>query len=284
MQAPSQEDFRKGRQPGERKPISREKQLAAFLIATRERRQSLLVVGHIWNHLLAMLPEGRLKDAEKLFAERGLFTHDRRKVFWKWEREARFRQLVEEFQRSYAESILDQIEATLSRGPELPLEEIAREIWRLVDIAAQLHKPTNQLFFDDHFTKRFELAYKTDPKAAEALMLAISYVFHAWAERGLLKDVDGWVNSNVFPDAIKNSFLLQRNAVRALVAEPNKEKRAAMGASLHSLLRVREIILRDGLGMIDHRAYVISTMEKPEGAKEKPRRSRRKKPKKRGKG
>lgn len=271
MQAPSQKDFRKGRLPSEKKALSKEKQLAALLLATKEKKESLRGVVRVWNFVLAVLPGGRSKK-QVVSAMIDFVLARRTKLLRKWQAEPRFRELMQKFGRGYTESLLNQMVTVVSHAQDRPLLESAREIYTIGRVIAPLEGRAQRSFFDQ-FKERFGTIYKDDPQAAVALALALVYAIRHFKISPQSKK--SW--TDLLEESVKTSFFLQRRAIKAIAAEPNKKKRVAAASSLASLMRMRQIVLMNSVGMIDHVAYGEKVIE---DLKEKLRKSMREKAKK----
>lgn len=268
MEAPSQKEFRRGLLPSEKKPLPREKQLAAFLLATKEKRESLRAVMRVWNYILAMLSD----DPSRRQAARVDFFSRRTKVLRKWRAEPRFKKLMEKFERGYTESLVNEMASVISRAPVRPLLESARAIYIIGRVIAPMEKRAHYSF-QTELAKRFETTYKDDRQAAQALVLAGMYAMKPY----VLKPLADKKWSDFLRREVNFSFSLQRDAVKALAAERNKKRRAAAVSSLDALMVIRQIILLNSLGMIDHAAYGDRLIQ---DLTEKLRKSMRKKPKK----
>jgi len=268
VEAPLQRDFRKGRRPSEKKPLPMEKQLAAFLLATKDKRESLRAVVCVWDYVLAIL-SGDLSRKQVAMAD---FVLPRRtKLLRKWRTEPRFAGLMEKFERGYTESLVSEIASIISRAPTRPLLESARGIYTVGRVIAPMQKRAHRSFLKQ-FVKRYETICKDDEQAAEALALAVTY-----ALKPSLKPLADKNWSALLRREVDLSFSLQRDAVKALAVERNKKRRAAVASSLDGLMIVRQVVLMDGFSMIDHGKYgdkVIQVL------KEKLRKSIREKAKK----
>lgn len=269
MRLPSQKDFRKGRLPGEEKPLSKEKQLAAFLLATKERRESLRAVACLWNYLLLATQQNLTKKQINPLLVGFLLTR-RSKLLRKWRGENRFRKLIQGFECVYTESLLNKIVAIVFQDSRRPLQGIIRELNVIRSIISRLDKSAT-IVFNDRLVKRFVAIRRNDRAAGEALALAVLFGRQPPNE----KKFKAW-----FDSVVSESFVAQRNAIRTLATEPNKKKRIAVGASIEALMRMRQIVLMISLRMAGQAEYGKKIDRLIEKYKEKLRKSGRKKARK----
>ena len=251
FKAPSLKNFRKGRRPSEKKPFSQEKALAAYLLATKAPDESLHTVVRVWNYLLGMLPKDPLpmKLKKKLIAL-NVYLARRSKLLRKWRPEPRFKKLMQKFESDHTESLMDEMASIVSRAPVRPLLESARGIYLIGSLVARTESRAQCSFITELY-KKYETLLKDDRQTAQALVLAGMYAIKPYALNPLA--AKKW--SDFVRKEVNLSFSLQRDAVKGLVVERNKKRRAAVASSLDGLMVIREIIVLDGLGMIDLAAY-----------------------------
>lgn len=259
VQAPSQRNFRKGLRPGEEKPLPMEKLFAALVLATRGRREPFQAVVRLW-HFLVFATQAKTLPKEKLQSLTVDFLLARRgKVLREWLREQRFKKLVQKFQSGYIESLLRLMEHAVFRAPDRPLLEVSREIYRIGGIISTMEKSAQKLV-NIQVVERLDRLHKTfGRKEREAFDLALVYAFEPYSAPLTKKSF-----KDLCKDIVTESFLLQRNTVKAITAERSGAKRAAAAASLDPLMRVLQIVVMNSLGMIDHEAYagkVIADVE-----------------------
>lgn len=259
MQAPSQRDFRKGLLPGEEKPFSRQKEFAALVLATRGRRESFQAVIRLWHFLVftaqhRSIPKEKLKSlgVDFLLARRG-------KLLRKWKREQRFKELMRKFQSGYVESLLRLMEVAIFHAPDQPLQEVSREIYSISAIITTMEKSALELF-NAQVMQRLEIVENDfGRKGRDALELALVYAIQPYSTP-LAKEKF----NSLRKDIVTESFLLQKNTMKAITVERSKTKRAEEVASLEPLMRILQITLLSAIGVIDHKAYtdkVFADME-----------------------
>lgn len=255
MQGVSQRDFRKGLRPGEEKPLPKEKQCAALLLATRGRREPFQAVVRLW-HFLVFATQERILPKEKLEPLVVDFILARRgKVLRKWMREERFKALVRKFQSGYIESLLNLMQYAIFYAPDRPLLEVSREIYRIGRIMAVMEKSVLWLFVD----RAMQRLQSRDKERTDALVLAMLYALQPYTTPSAKEKFNSLRN-----DIVTESFLLQKNTMKAITVERSKTKRAEEAASLEPLMRIVQIVLMNAIGMIDHEAYtdkVIADVE-----------------------
>lgn len=267
MQAPSQRDFRKGLRPGEEKPLPMEKLFAALVLATRGRRESFQAVVRLW-HFLVFATQAKTLPKEKLQSLTVDFLLARRgKVLREWLREQRFKALVQKFQNGYVESLLTLMQHAVFHAPDRSLLEVSREIYRIGRIMSSMEKSV-PLLFVNRAVQRLE---SLDKKGSDALVLAVLYAIQPSATPSEKESFNSLRNK-----IVTESFLRQRNTMKAITVERSRAKRAAEAASLEPLTRVVEIVLMDAIGLIDHEKFVDKVIA---DLKEKLRKSMRKKAK-----
>ncbi len=163
------------------------------------------------------------------------------------------------FQSGYVESLLRLMEVAIFHAPDRPLQEVSREIYSIGAIIATMEKSALELFIAQVMQRLKIVENDFGRKGRDALELALVYAIQPYSTP-LAKEK--W--NSLRKDIVTESFLLQKNTMKAITVERSKTKRAEEVASLEPLMRMLQVTLLSAMGVMDHKAYtekVFADME-----------------------